>query len=143
MTCDVCGAELHVGAWPWCPHTAGANSVEPVTWPGGKTFENLGDQPVTFYHRSEYDKYLRNHRLEEFVRHQPVPGSDKSPHTTSWAAVSRETLEGAKAMLERVGRGVKEAPAQTYLESFEVTVRDESGAVWAPRGTFDATGPAR
>jgi hypothetical protein len=20
MTCDKCGAELTIGAWPWCPH---------------------------------------------------------------------------------------------------------------------------
>lgn len=20
MTCDKCGAELQIGAWPWCPH---------------------------------------------------------------------------------------------------------------------------
>lgn len=147
MPCDICGAAehepcpdcgqiVHVGHWPFCPHGRGVNSVEAVTWPGGKTFENLGDQPVTFYHRSDYDKYLRTHRIEEFVRHQPVPGTDKSPHTTSWAAVSQDTLDGARAMLERVGKAGKEAPPATYIQSMTVTVTDEAGTVVAPLGTF-------
>jgi len=112
-----------------------------VTWPGGKTFENLGDAPQTFYAPSELTRYLKTHRLEPMVRHQPVPGTDRSPHTTSWAAVSQETLDGAAAMLERVGqsRGTKD-DRQTYIESFSVTVTEEVGTVRAPRGTFGVFG---
>jgi hypothetical protein len=119
MTCEDCGAEYGVGDWYRCPHepVRGGRGAD-VTWPGGKTFENLADQPMTFYSPAEKAKYLRNHNIEEFVRHQPVPGSDKSPHTTSWAAVSQATLDGAKAMLERVGQGSK-ASDETWVRAFE------------------------
>lgn len=142
MTCERCGDALGVGSWPFCrgagSHTRGSIAVENVTWPGGKTFENLANEPVTFYHRSDYDKYLRTHNIEECVRHMPVPGSDKSPHTTSWACISQETLDGAKAMLERTNTaGAPDHPG--WVQSMTVTVTTERGTITAPRGTFDAT----
>lgn len=129
MTCETCGGDYQIGQWYRCPHdwVAGGRGAD-VTWPGGKTFENLAHEPVTFYSKSDYTRYLRQHGIEEFVRHQPVPGSDKSPHTTSWAAVSQETLDGAKAMLERVGKSTK-GTTPTYIESFTGTITDVPGYV--------------
>lgn len=131
-TCPDCGVEFGIGQWYRCPHEhiAGGRGAD-VTWPGGKTFENLGHEPVTFYSPAEKAAYLKAHRLEEFVRHMPVPGSDKSPHTVSWAAVSQETLDGARAMLERVGKATKTEP-QTYIQSMTVTVTDVPGYVTEP-----------
>lgn len=83
----------------WCGHSASVNGDE---WPGGKTFENLGNEPVTLYSKSELRRELRARGLEECVRHVPVPGSDKSPHTTNWDVPSARTLANAKALLERV-----------------------------------------
>lgn len=127
MICDRCYrpavGDHGIGLCPLEPRRYVAAAVESVTWPGGRTFENLGHEPQTFYHRSEYDRYLRTYHIQEFVRHQPTPGSDKSPHTSSWAAVSRETLDGATAMLERVGKG-KDAAPQTYIQSMTVTVTE-------------------
>lgn len=80
-----------------------STSVTPDEFVGGKTFENLGHAPVTVYSRSELRRELRERGLEEYVRHVPVPGTDKSPHTTNWAAPSAYTLRSAKALLERVG----------------------------------------
>lgn len=40
--------------------------------------------------------------LIEFVRHQPLAGTDKSPHTTSWSSMSKETLDGAADLVKRV-----------------------------------------
>ncbi len=132
--CAQCGAPTS-RLW-----TTRAGRGADVTWPGGKTFENLADQPQTFYSKSDYTKYLKANNIEEFVRHVPVPGSDKSPHTVSWAAVSQSTLDGAKAMLERVGAAHGRDPEpQTWIESMTVTVTDEAGTVWAPRGTFGAS----
>jgi hypothetical protein len=53
---------------------------------------------MTFYSRSEKRRWLKAHGIEEMVRHVPVPGSDSSPYTTSWASVD---LEAAKALAER------------------------------------------
>jgi hypothetical protein len=137
VTCDACGVELHIGDFPFCPHgSARSGRGADVTWPGGRTFENLGNEPQTFYSPGELNKYLKAHNLESFVRHQPVPGTDKSPHTTSWAAVSQHQLDGATAMLERVGNGKDATP--TWVQSLTLTEVVESGTVTAPRGTFDA-----
>jgi hypothetical protein len=122
--CLACGRVLAIGDYPLgCggdPDKHGTPIVgrgADVTWPGGKTFENLGAETVTFYSPAEKARYLRTHGIEEFVRHQPVPGSDQSPHTSRWVGVSQETLDGAKAMLERVGQSRGRDPApQTLIE---------------------------
>lgn len=98
MTCPSCGAELVVGSWPWCPHERGASGAQSDDIPGGETLENVGPDPVTFYSRSEKRRYLKEHGLVEFVRHVPVPGSDTSPHTTSWTGVN---LEAGRVLAER------------------------------------------
>jgi hypothetical protein len=98
MTCPSCGVELVVGSWPWCPHEQGAYGVQPNDIPGGETLENVGPEPVTFYSRSEKRRYLKEHGLVEMVRHVPVPGTDTSPHTTSWTAVN---LEAGRILAER------------------------------------------
>lgn len=150
MTCESCGASTN-GTGPLRHRVTCRDSVRnwfgpdsdhkrsaDVTWPGGKTFENLGHEPKTFYSPAELNRYLKANRLESFVRHTPVPGTDKSPHTTSWAAVSQETLDGAKAMLERVGKGTKDEAPQTWIESMTVTVTDVPGFVTTPIGGLHA-----
>lgn len=87
-----------------------------VTWPGGRTFENLGHEPMTFYSPAEKARYMRNHGIEEFVRHAPVPGSDKSPHTTSWTAVP--DMDGARAMLERMAQSKASDREETWVREF-------------------------
>lgn len=141
MICDHCGTTLVIGMYPFCgpgrDHGYGAAAVDAVTWPGGKTFENLGHEPRTFYSPAELSRYLKAHNLEPMVRHQPLPGTDKSPHTTSWAAISQASLDGATAMLERVGAGKAPAP-RTYIESMAVTVSTVSGYVTTPIGGLHA-----
>lgn len=132
MTCQGCGAELRVGEWPYCPHGFGSTSIQDVTWPGGKIFENLGHDPVRCDSPADLKRELKARNLEPFVRHQ-----DGDRHVARWSAMSAETLAGAKAMLERIG---KEKSTQTavpdYISSMTVTVTEEAGTVSAPRGTF-------
>jgi hypothetical protein len=120
VTCDRCGAAIAIGDFPFCPHgPMRAGRGADVTWPGGRTFENLADHPVTFYSPAEQQQYMREHRIEPYVRHIPVPGSDKSPHTTSWASgFSQEYLDGVAQMLARVGKATDPAP-RTWVERFE------------------------
>jgi hypothetical protein len=101
-----------VGEHPPCPKCGGATerlwiglsaSIAGDEFPGGRTYENLGHDPVTVYSRSELRRELKSRGLEECVRHVPVPGSDKSPNTTSWNVPCEYTLRQAKALLERVG----------------------------------------
>jgi hypothetical protein len=98
MTCEKCGQEMAIGGWPWCPHEPGATGAIDDSFIGGRTYENLGHSEVTVYSRSELRRELKARGLEEYVRHVPVPGTDKSPHTTSWTGVN---LEAGKALAER------------------------------------------
>jgi hypothetical protein len=51
---------------------------------GGRTYENLGHEPVTVYSRAELKREMQARGLQEFVRHTGEQGSDKSKHTTRW-----------------------------------------------------------
>lgn len=72
--------------------------------PGGVWIENLGPRPLYFESKSEIAREAKRRGLEPMVRHVPVPGSDKSPHTTNWAAVSPYQLDAATQMVSRMGR---------------------------------------
>lgn len=65
--------------------------------------ENGFRHPQRFTSMSERRRALKEAGMSEMVRHVGVPGTDKSPHTSSWSAIGPGTLESAKAMLERVG----------------------------------------
>lgn len=97
--------------------------------PGGIVLENVGPNPMKFYSHSELRRYLRQPRqdkngntyyLTPFVRHVGVPGTDKSPHTTNWAAsITQETLDKAKSLLERVGAAkAPEFPENEFDERY-------------------------
>jgi hypothetical protein len=89
VTCERCGGELATGA-----HGVGACPLEPqrvrhqralaanVTWPGGRTFENLGNEPVTLYSPAELQREMKARGLEPFVRHV-----DGDRHVERWASV--------------------------------------------------------
>lgn len=108
MTCEKCGAALAIGDFPFCPHGRYRGNTESDGIPGGETLENVGPEPVTFYSRSEKRRYLKEHGLVEFVRHVPVPGSDTSPHTTSWTGVN---LEAGRVLAERQAQTKASTPA--------------------------------
>ena len=123
VVCNACGKEYGVSQWYACPHEPlRAGKGADVTWPGGKVFENLADQPMTFYSPREKQQYMKAHGIEEFVRHVPEQGSDKSRFTTSWAAISQETLDGATKMLERVGKPSSTPDSASYIKEFSVTI---------------------
>lgn len=72
-----------------------------------------------FTSKSERRRALKEAGIQEMHRHVGVPGTDKSPHTTLWSAISAETLANAKAMLERVG-GIR--PSTTTEEDLDDAV---------------------
>lgn len=84
--CEKCGKEIVVGEWPFCPHGFPIEGlqVRDDTIVGGETVENLGPQPITFHSRSEKRRWLKEHGIQEYVRHVPSQGSDKSPNTVRW-----------------------------------------------------------
>lgn len=119
MTCDHCGQELTVGEWPFCPHGRAALAVQ-----GDEidvVIENNGTPaPIRFRSREALRKHMDAHNLTPMVRHKPLPGSDRSPHTSDWSrGIDRQTLENVKVLLSR-GSFSEELPPQLPIE---VTVR--------------------
>lgn len=60
--------------------------------PGGFVVENIGNRPMKFESKSELKRELDRRGLEQKVRHVGAPGSDKSPHTTSWSGCDPRQL---------------------------------------------------
>jgi hypothetical protein len=83
--CPSCGETLEVGSWPFCKggHGKGTNNVVDDTIIGGEINENVAHHPVTFYSKSEKRRYLKEHNLQEFIRHTPRP-DDRKPDTSRW-----------------------------------------------------------
>ncbi len=88
--CEKCGKELQVGEFPFC---GGRNQhgfpLVGLKQLGDEIDEHLPDlapdgSVVHFTSRSEKRRYLKEHGLMEFVRHQPLPGTDKSDKTSRW-----------------------------------------------------------
>jgi hypothetical protein len=86
--CERCGKVLQLGEYPFC----GGRNQHGFPMAGLKQIgdeidewnENVGHEPVHFTSRQERKRYLKEHGLQEFVRHVGEQGSDKSKHTTRW-----------------------------------------------------------
>lgn len=91
--------------------------------------ENGLPHPVRIRSWSEYRRLMKQHGCEPAVRHIGVPGSDKSPHTTSWSSIAPQTLADAKAMLERSSKSVEAAEDDAAVETgdrMSISVGDRS-----------------
>lgn len=118
--CTKCGAQRQVGDYPMCPHGYGAGNTRAVVddIPGGMVIENLGRDPVKVYSHTERRAIMNARGLEEFVRHAPIPGTDKSPYTTDWSkgSIDAYTLEAARYLVENRMRGNKQDPDAAWAE---------------------------
>jgi hypothetical protein len=65
---------------------------------GGRTYHNLGNEPMTIQSRSELRAVLKARGLMEAVSHEGGIEGDRSAHTSRWVGID---LAGAKEMLER------------------------------------------
>lgn len=88
MTCPDCGKEIVIGSWPFCRdgHEPAAKLFNVIgdEIVGGFVQENFGDQPETFYSKSEMRRRAKELGLVNFVRHVGERGSDKSKNTSRW-----------------------------------------------------------
>jgi hypothetical protein len=67
--CERCGAIVHVGDWPFCPHQRGTFTVVADAIPGGLVVHNLGPKPVKVYSHAERRAIMRARGLREHVEH--------------------------------------------------------------------------
>lgn len=79
---------------------------------------NLGKEPIRIRSKSERRRIMAERGLEEFIRHTPVPGTDKSPHTISWDTMDPVTMENARILVSRQGGKVEEAPVEPVANPF-------------------------
>ena len=106
MTCEKCGEALAIGAWPFCPHPVGANTVHQDEIPGGMWVENGFPHPMKFYSHSEHRAALAARGMEIVAKH----AGEHERHLLKWdAAMDAKTLENAAIL---VSRGTKSAPDQ-------------------------------
>jgi putative FmdB family regulatory protein len=79
VACRDCGAPTE-RVWQGRAPAAIGDSL-----PGGaRWIENLGDKPVFVESKSQLNREMRDRGLQQYVRHQGGPHSDKSRHTTRW-----------------------------------------------------------
>lgn len=57
---------------------------------------NPDGSPRTYHSRSEMRRVARDFGMQSMVRHAPIPGTDKSPHTTRWVSAPVITEEERK-----------------------------------------------
>lgn len=96
MECPLCGGQMlrYLGQT--------RRSVTTDEIPGGVWIENLGRRPIKVYSHTERLAIAKERGLQEFVRHQPLQGTDKSPYTTNWSSGSIDpyTLAAATALVQ-------------------------------------------
>jgi len=122
-TCDRCGAALTIGDFPFCPHGRGVSTA--VGDEIDIVIENNGTpQPIRFRSRVALKRHLDAHGLVPKVRHVPLhQGTDKSPHTTNWAAgIDPYTMESARVLLSRPNSRQVDPPAPTLPVDLSIRV---------------------
>ncbi len=102
LTCAACGQTVVIGEWPYCPH--GHGSYAAVGDECDVVQENGFATPTRFRSKAALKKALDQKGLEMRVQHVPIPGTDKSPFTTSWAAMDATTLQNAADLLDPARR---------------------------------------
>lgn len=104
--CPTCGAVTE-RIWKGKPPTVIGDECDVTQINGFK-------EPRRFRSKRERLRALKAAGLEECVRHRPIHGSDKSPHTMNHAQIMDPvTLENARILVSRPGalKGHDPAPA--------------------------------
>jgi hypothetical protein len=100
MICTVCGEELRVGDWPYCPHGVSHVAAIGDSIPGGQVIETMDHEPVTVYSK----KQLLEEADKRGLRLRDCWAGPGDRYLTNWSTITSKTLDDAKALLERVGK---------------------------------------
>lgn len=103
--CPSCGGTT-VRVWSKASPAVSGDEI-----PGGTFIENLGPTPMYFESKRAILAEAKRRGMEPMVRHVPVPGTDKSPHTTTWAVTSPWQLAQAEALVTRVSTVTVTSPS--------------------------------
>jgi hypothetical protein len=102
--CASCGATIHVGDFPFCPHGPAHFAAIGDELTGGFLQENFGDKPEYFDSKRAMAK-----RADELNLRQVSEGDKKRGHY----GVTAKTLADAAALLSRAGQRGSKAVCET------------------------------
>lgn len=129
--CEKCGAELHIGDHPFCPHGRSRGAIQRDEIPGGLVVQNYGPEPIRFDSHSERRAYMKANGLQEKEKFCPTPGTDIDPAGIPNPAgyMDPQTLENARILLSRNGARQEQEPdiSETVIQgrfNGELTGRD-------------------
>lgn len=114
VKCEKCGTEYAVGDWYQCPHGRYRGTVVPDDIPGGFVQEHFGHHPETFYSKKAMLKRADELGLRPMVKN----AGPHDKHVAKWASVD---LEGATALVSRMGRPAKASEVICETAQFTVT----------------------
>lgn len=129
MKCDRCGQDLEIGDFPFCPHGRGhaASHGDEIDY----IDHNLGPEPIHITSHAQRRALMAASGRTEFIRHTPVPGTDRSPYTSDWSkgSVDAKTLANAEEIVARhYGPKPEPEPDETYepvANAFTLTATPE------------------
>lgn len=90
---------------------------------GGQWIENLGHVPIRVDSKKQLQQEYKNRGLINYVKHVGVPGTDKSPHTSNWASIGKDTLEQTKQLLEAHAERNRPSTTKQKDPSVQITIR--------------------
>lgn len=91
--CPTCGYVTQIGDYPFCKGTPESHqrvsfNVIDDSIPGGLEIRhgicNEDGTPRRYYSKSDMKREADRRGWTNVVEHKPMPGTDKSPHTTRW-----------------------------------------------------------
>lgn len=118
--CELCGAEVKIGSFPFCPHGESRTSAHGDDIEGGQWFENGFKTPRKFYSHSEHERALAEAGLE--IRTRNAGPDDKI--CRRWDAPDAVTLSNAAILLTRGAQAVRERNERWPQASLPITVTD-------------------
>lgn len=124
MICETCGAVLHIGDFPFCPHGL-VRDVAVKSDTLDRCFENLGHDPVYCRTQADLQREMDARGLEP--RDTWVPGDKYLTNTNAY--IDAQTLANVAALLQPRGRRTRETvPEEMPCETARISAQD-----WRPR----------
>jgi hypothetical protein len=127
VTCELCGAELRIGDFPFCRGIATNHARGSFNAQGDEIdfwAENAWPEPRHFTSQSAYQRALAADGME--LRPHYVPGSK---HLSNWATIDPQTLENARLLVSRAAPARNEATVT--LDTVSFTSRTVTDGPWA------------
>jgi len=131
MPCEVCGKDVAIGEWPFCPHGEvggyAQHGDECDMW-----IENMGPHPEHFRSKAEWKRTMKERGLRLAETHRPHPGDPKKTDTCP-NYPDPYTMENVRILMERAFKQPGEPTQERPLMIPDIhTLTDEEKKVYLP-----------